>query len=401
MATLYENMIREAKDKKIFAPEVKLLLENPAKFFSDAVNILTEDLDKQNMEYDPASRDYVLHKVLENEALALYRSLLNEDTSTTAPTGQDITFTTVALPLVRKVFDKLIAMDLVSVQPITQPTAKIFYLDFLYHEDESSVYDDKKTDYSDSSEGDTDVKEIDLKLTSETVDTIIKKLKAKWTIELEQDLQAYHGLSVETELMSILQTQITREIDGMIISALLLGASGTGTGVGTGAGNVNWNANGYLGADTTTTYRRDYRKMLYEAIEDAANLIYKKRYQYPTWIIGHPDAIVRLEKLEEFKISPTTEANKRSVGRILVGTIDSRYDVYKDPFFPATNKLLLGYKGAEWGNASGFYAPYVPLYTTPKIIDANDFIPRRGLMSRFAYGTLIKDGLATVTITQS
>jgi len=176
----------------------------------------------------------------------------------------------------------------------------------------------KKTDYSDSSEGDTDVKEIDLKLTSETVDTIIKKLKAKWTIELEQDLQAYHGLSVETELMSILQTQIIREIDGMIISALLLGASGTGTGVGTGAGNVNWNANGYLEADTTTTYRRDYRKTLYEAIEDAANLIYKKRYQYPTWIIGHPDAIVRLEKLEEFKIHLPQKLTRGLLGAFLL-----------------------------------------------------------------------------------
>ncbi len=402
MSTLYENMVREAKDQKIFAPEVKLLLSNPAKFFSEAVNILTEDLDKQNMEYDPASRDYVLRKVLENEAMALYRGLLNEDTTTTTtPTGQDIAFTTVALPLVRKVFDKLIAMDLVSVQPITQPTAKVFYLDFLYNSDESSLYDDNKPTYSTSTEAADDVKEIDLKLTSETVDTVIKKLKAKWSIELEQDLQAYHGLNVETELMSILQTQITREVDGMIIAALLAGAGGTGTGVGDGAGNVNWNANGYLEGDTTTTYRRDYRKTLWEAIEDASNLIYKKRYQYPTWIIGHPDAIVRLEKLEEFKISPGLEANKRVVGRHLVGALSDRYDVYKDPFFPSSTKLLLGYKGAEWGNSSGFYAPYIPLYTTPKIIDANDFIPRRGLMSRFAYGTLIKDGLATVTITQS
>lgn len=402
MATLYENLVREAKENKINNPEVKALLEDPAKFFSESVEVLTEDLDKQAMKYDPSSRDFVTRKVLENEAHALYRSLLMEDTTTTTlPAGQDITFTTVALPLVRKIFDTLIAMNLVSVQPISQPTAKVFYLDFLYNTGGASVYEEKDVDYSDNVEAPSSVKEIDLKLTSETVTAVNKKLKAKWSVEVEQDLSAYHGLSVESELMAILQTQITREVDGMIIAALLAGAAGTGSGTGTGAGDVNWNSTGYLAGDTSTTFQRDYRKTIYEAIEDAANLVFKKRYQYPTWIVGHPDAVVRLEKLEDFKISPGAADNARTIGRHLVGTLSGRYDVYKDPFFPYTNKLLLGYKGAEWGNSVGFYAPYIPLYMTPKIIDANDFIPRRGLMSRFAYGTLIKDGLATVTITAS
>jgi len=240
------------------------------------------------------------------------------------------------------------------------------------------------------------VKDIQLKMTSTDITAIEKALKAVWTLELQQDLNAYHGLSIETEIMAILQEQIVREIDGLILAALLAGAT---------AGNVNWNYQGYLAGDTSTWERREYRRTLYEAIQDAANLIYKKRYRYPTWIIGHPDAINRLEKLEEFKIEPTGEdrgpADIYTVGRHVVGVLAARYTVYKDPFWPDSTKLLLGYRGTTWSDTVGFYAPYIPLYTTPLIVDPNDFTPRRGLLSRFAYGCLIGDGLATVTITAS
>jgi hypothetical protein len=380
------------------SPERKMLMEDPVKFFAESYNALIADLDPGKIEAGDMSRDFVIAKVLENEAKHLLEA--------TTTTGEISTFTTVAMPLVRKIFNRLIAMDLVSVQPIDQPTAKIFYLDFKYHDAPAggsagdSVADIRDKDYSTSAETGA-VKEIDMEITDETVTAIEKKLKAKWTVELEQDLQAYHKLSAETELTKVLQDQIVREIDGLIIACLLAGATGTGTGLGTGAGNVNWNINGYLAGDTTTTYRKDYRKTIYEAIIDASNLIFKKRFNYATWIIGHPDAVVRLEKLEEFKTSENGQPGEYTIGRHLVGTLNDRFKVYKDPFFPVANKLLMGYKGENWTDAVGFYSPYIPLYVTPKIIDADDFIPRKGLMSRFAYGTLIKDGLATVTLTTS
>jgi len=398
--SMYERFKAVHEDGQEQNPDLIALREDPAKFMSDAFQYLTEDLNADALKNKPFSKDWTIAKILENEANFL---LTNEDTMTTTPTGQAITFTTLALPLVRKIFNRLLAMDLVSVQPINQPTAKIFYLDFQYHESaggataDESVFANKATTYSDASEGGT-VREIDLKVTSETITATEKKLKAIWSVELEQDLQAYHQLAAETELMNILQTQIVREVDGLIIAALLAGAGGAGSGTGTGAGNVNWDATGFLVGDTSTFERTSYKKTLFEAIVDASNLIFKKRYRYANWIIGHPDAIVRLEKLEEFKISPEIDPYSFGIGRHLVGTLNDRFRVYKDPFFPDSTKLLLGYKGDTWSDAVGFYAPYIPLYMTPKIIDANDFKPRRGLMSRFAYGTLIKDGLATVTI---
>jgi hypothetical protein len=398
---IYEDLKSQYDLRQQAAPEVKMLVEDPVKFLSNSYAALTEDFDKFKMANDPSSKDWIISKVLRQQAKHLL-----EDTTTTTPSGQSFTFTTIAMPLVRKIFSKLLAMDLVSIQPIAQPTAKIFYLDFQYHNTfdqataDDSVAEVRSPNYATTTESGT-VQELDLKITNETVTAIEKKLKAIWTVELEQDLMAYHGLNAETELMTVLQEQIVREIDGLIITALLAGAGGSGYGTGTGAGNVNWNINGQLAGDTSTTFLKDYKRTLYEAVVDASNLIYKKRYRYANWIIGHPDTIVRLEKLEEFRFSPANDPSEFAIGRHLSGTLNDRYRVYKDPFFPVTNKLLMGYKGNTWTDSVGFYSPYIPLYVTPKIVDTNDFTPRKGLMTRFAYGTLIKDGLATVTLTQS
>jgi len=353
---------------------------------------LTEDLDREARE-EPFTQEWVIDRALQNEKL--YLSELAEDTIKKADFA---VFTTVALPLVRKIFSRLIAMDLVSVQPISQPTAKVFWLDFTWGTTAAgvtkgdSVYDSKPTAYAARTTEGTTPRDLQMKLTSTSVEAIERALKASWSIESQQDLKAYHGLSIESEILAILQEEIVREIDGLILAQLLSCAS---------AGNVNWDCNA-PSDDKSTLEKTAYKKTLYEAIVDASNLIYKKRYRYATWIVGHPDAIVRLEKLEEFKITPSgtagPAADQFTVGRHLIGTLADRYKVYKDPFWPDSTKLLLGYKGATWSDTVGYYAPYIPLYTTPILVDPDDFTPRRGLLSRFAYGCLISDGMATVTL---
>jgi len=366
-------------------------MNNLKEMWTEQYRGLTEDLPPFEKCPD-MGREWVIHKALRQEQAHLQYL---EDTGKVA----DITtFTTVAMPLVRKIFSRLIAMDLVSVQPISQPTAKIFYLDFVYGDTGSgvskgdSIYAARDKAYATRSVEESSVKDLQLKLTSSDVSAVEKALKAKWSIELEQDLQAYHGLSVEAELMAILQQEITIEIDGLILYSMLQGAT---------AGNINWNINGYLGDDKSTWERKEYRKSLFEALVDAGNSIFKKRYRYGTWIVGHPDAIVRLEKCEDFKYAESDDPYNSQIGRHLVGTLFGRWKVYKDPFWPQPTKLLMGYKGATWSDTSAYFSPYIPLYTTPLIVDPNDFTPRRGLLSRFAYGTLIGDGLATVTLTQS
>lgn len=360
---------------------------------------LTEDLDKGARE-EKFTEEWIIDQSLRNER----RHLVEAATDT----GDISAFTTVAMPLVRKIFSNLIAMKLVSIQPMSQPTGKIFYLDMVYGSAPTggspgdslynTGYAPGGSDFAYSTRLESGaVKDIQLTLTSTDITAIEKALKALWTMELQQDLKAYHGLSIEGEIMGVLQEQIIREIDGLILKALLDGAT---------AGNVNWNTTGYLTNDLlATSDNRAYKKTLYEAFIDASNYIYKKRFRYPTWIVGHPDAIVRLEKLEEWQITQKGvgrgAADEFAIGRHLAGTLGGRFQVWKDPFWSDSTKFLLGYKGTQWSDTVGFYAPYIPLYTTPLIVDPNDFTPRRGLMSRFAYGCLIGDGLATVTLTTS
>lgn len=352
---------------------------------------LTEDLTpfKEAPEF---SRDWVIHKALQNELKHLQYL---EDTNKLADI---VTFTTVAMPLVRKVFSKLIAMDLVSVQPISQPTAKIFYLDFVYGaagtgvSKGDSIYDNRDSTYSTRTVETGTPRDIQLKMTSGDISTIEKALKASWTVEMEQDLMAYHGLNVEAELMAMLQQQIVIEVDGLILKSMVDNAS---------AGNVNWATEGYLTDDKSTLEREWYKKTIFNAFVDAENMIFKKRYHYGSWVVGHPDAIIRLEKCNEFKYTDGATGYTGEVGRHLIGTLFGRWNIYKDPFWPEPTKLLMGYKGASWADTTAYYAPYIPLYTTPLIIDPDDFTPRRGIMSRFGYGTLITDGLATITLTTS
>ena len=349
---------------------------------------LTEDL-PPFQECAEFSKNWVLHRVLQNQKNHMK---LQEDAGRLADI---VTFTTVAMPLVRKIFSRLIAMDLVSVQPISQPTAKVFYMDFVYGSGTNkgvSLYTQRDKDYATRTPETGAVLDLQLKMVSTDISTIEKALKAIWSLELEQDLRAYHGLSVETELITMLQQQIVIETDGLILNSMLQGAT---------AGNVNWNTEGYLTDDKSTWEREQYKKTLFNALLDAGNLIFKKRFRYPTWIVGHPDAVIRFEKLNEFKYEDGALDSEGMLSRHLVGTLFGRYKIYKDPFWEDSTKLLLGYKGASWSDTCAYYAPYIPLYTTPLIMDPNDFNPRRGLLSRFGYGTLIGDALATVTLTSS
>ena len=372
------------------------------------------------------------------------------------------TFTTFAYPLIRRVFPNLIANDLVSVQPMTQPTGLIFFLDFLYGTTKGDVTAGDRIDNSaafspyysggrvigelagagtgaeqtlqlkhypvvENSEvvyvdgvpssnytltNDTgalvitatqdaaitvdyqvgpgegeDVPEIDFNMTSTSVTAESKKLKAVWTLEAQQDLMAYHGLSAESELLAVLADQIRREIDREIISDLAAKAS---------AGNVSWSATvpeNYNGSE------REYSMTLYDAIIDANTLIYKKRYRNANWIVADPDTCSRLEKLDGFKeLNNEAGLGGAGLGIERFGILRNRFTVYKDPWATA-NRMLLGYKGNTFMETGYVYAPYIPLYTTPVIVDPNDFSPRRGVMTRFAKKCVAPDFYATVTIT--
>ena len=79
------------------------------------------------------SKKNAMARLLENQA----KELLRESSSMSS--GDVEGFAAVAFPIVRRVFAGLIANDLVSVQPMSLPSGLIFFLDFTFSADASTM----------------------------------------------------------------------------------------------------------------------------------------------------------------------------------------------------------------------------------------------------------------------
>jgi len=315
---------------------------------------------------------------------------------TTANVG---TFTTYALPLIRRIYPALLAPRIVGTQVMRQPTAKAFWLDSKNADgDRLDVAANFDRDYADTVESGT-VKEVTFNISSTTVTAEQKKLKAIWTIESAQDLPRYHpGLSTMGELLGIVSSEIVREIDSEVILDLY---TATDIDAGTTAGNVNWSATPPAG-DTTTADKRAWRETLYDAIIDANTQIKTKRYVSGNFIITHPTNTGRLEKLEGFALAPNAERRSLSTGtRTVIGSLNGLYDVIEDPWHPYEYKMLLGHKGLSWLQTGYVFMPYIMAWLSPEVFSTTDFTYARGMMSRFGRKKVVGNLYATITITDT
>ena len=255
-------------------------------------------------------------------------------------------------------------------------------------------------------EGNEDIPEIDIKVDSIAVTAQTKKLKAKWTPELGQDLNAYHNLDAEVELTSILSEQIALEIDREILADLVNGATaGTyywsrspglflnrETGVEIGASSA--------APDFTGTVSEWYETLI-ETINDVSAQIHRKTLRGgANFVVCGPEVANILEFTAGFRASVTADDEKGSIGAVKVGSLSKKFDVIVDPYF-LRNVVLVGRRGGSFLESGYVYAPYVPLQTTPTIFGPEDFVPRKGVMTRYAkkmvrpdmYGLVVISGL--------
>ena len=251
-----------------------------------------------------------------------------------------------------------------------------------------------------------EIPEIDIKVDSIAVTATTRKLKAKWSPELGQDLNAYHNLDAEVELTSILSEQIALEIDREILNDLIQGAA---------AGTFYWSRSPGLFVDRTTgaevgaaTAAPDFTgtvsewyETLIETINDVSAQIHRKTLRGgANFLVTSPEVANILEFTAGFRASVTADADRGTVGAVRVGSVSKKFDVYVDPYFPR-NVVLVGRKGGSFLESGFVYAPYVPLQVTPTIFGTEDFIPRKGVMTRYAkkmvrpdmYGLVICRGL--------
>jgi hypothetical protein len=238
-------------------------------------------------------------------------------------------------------------------------------------------------------EADSELNEIDIKVDSVAVTAMTRKLKAKWSPELAQDLNAYHNLDAEVELTSILSEQIALEIDREILKDLVEGAT---------AGTLYWSrspgkfvdresgaiATGTAYPDFTGTVSEWYETLL-ETVNDVSARIHRKTLRGgANFLVCGPEVASVLEFTSGFRASTAVDSDTAgSWGAQNVGSISRKMDIHVDPYFPRAT-ILVGRRGGSFLESGYVYAPYVPLQVTPTIFGIEDFVPRKGVMTRYA-----------------
>ena len=250
-------------------------------------------------------------------------------------------------------------------------------------------------------EAQSDIPEIDIKVDSVAVTAVTKKLKAKWTPELGQDLNAYHNLDAEVELTQILSEQIALEIDREILEDLVRGAEAGTRFWSRVPGQFLERETGEIGTGDFTGNVSEWYETLVETINDVSAQIHRKTLRgAANFVVCGPEIANLLEFTAGFRANVTADADRGDIGAVKTGSLSKKFDVMVDPYFPR-QLVLVGRRGSSFLESGYVYAPYVPLQTTPTIFGVEDFVPRKGVMTRYAkkmvrpdmYGLVVCRGL--------
>ncbi len=230
-----------------------------------------------------------------------------------------------------------------------------------------------------------DIPEVDLELKSEAIVAKTRKLKAVWTPELAQDLNAYHSIDAEAELTSMLSDYISLEIDLEILDMLKSNALTTEYWSATIGEEYNSSTGAWSAGNSAVAYQKN---TWFQTLGTKLNKVSNKIHQLTlrggaNFVVASPDVCTILESIPGFTVSADKDASSFAAGVTTVGAIANRYTVYKNPYM-TSNEILLGFRGSNFLETGAVYAPYVPLIMTPLVYDPTNFTPRRGVMTRYA-----------------
>jgi len=229
------------------------------------------------------------------------------------------------------------------------------------------------------------IPEVDLKLKSRPIVAKTRKLKAVWTPELAQDLNAYHSVDAEAELTSMLSEYISMEIDLEILDMLINDAVTTDYWSAKVGKYYDSSASAF--AENTSGYaytKFEWYQTLVEKIQKVSNTIHQLTLRGgANFVVVSPKIATILESIPGYAAS--TDGNKAqfAMGVSAVGSVAGRFTVYKNPYM-TENVILVGFRGSNFLETGAVYAPYVPLIMTPLVYDPSDFTPRKGVMTRYA-----------------
>jgi hypothetical protein len=249
---------------------------------------------------------------------------------------------------------------------------------------------------------DIDIPEINLDVKSKPIVAKTRKLKAQWTPELAQDLNAYHSIDAEAELTSVLSDYIAAEIDLEILDMLIQNAVTTEYWSVREGYEFDSVTNQFVQGTNVLAYQKNtWFQTLGTKINKVSNKIHQLTMRGgANFLVASPDVCTILESIPAFNVTAEKDAMSFAAGVTQVGSLSNRYTVYKNPYM-TENTILVGYKGSNFLESGAVYAPYIPLIMTPTIYDPTNFSPRRGIMTRYAkeitrgefYGRIYVEGL--------
>ena len=235
-----------------------------------------------------------------------------------------------------------------------------------------------------------------------------RRLGARWSVELEQDLKNMNGIDIDTELTNAMSYEIQAEIDREMLVRMIQITLQTGEGPGFSI----WAPQSADGRWLVERNRDFYQRLIIEANRIAV----RNRRGAANFIVATPRVCAILEMLPEFQWVPVQgNVNTQPVGVAKIGNLGGRFNVYRDTRTEGNNidaanadrpeYALLGYKGPEFYDTGIIYCPYIPVMVQ-RTIGPNDFAPRVGLLTRYGvvdnifganlyYHTILVTGLGT------
>ena len=238
-----------------------------------------------------------------------------------------------------------------------------------------------------NAETDINIPEIDVDLKSSAIVAKTRKLKAVWTPELAQDLNAYHSIDAEAELTSMLSEYISMEIDLEILDMLISNASTTEYWSADIGQEYNSATNTFGSATNANSYaytKNEWFATLGNKIQRVSNKIHQKTMRGgANFLVCGPDVATVIESIPGWNVNTDGNQSNFAMGVEQVGTLRNRWTVYKNPYMQE-NTILCGFRGSNFLETGAVYAPYIPLIVTPLIYDPKNFQPRKGVMTRYA-----------------
>ena len=250
------------------------------------------------------------------------------------------------------------------------------------------------------------IPEINVQMRSEAIVAKTRKLKAVWTPEFAQDLNAYHSLDAEAELTSIMSEYISLEIDLEVLD-MLIDSAAAGTEYWTAENNKALDGSGFTNTNLGFfNSQGQWFQTLGTKMQKLSNIIHQKTLRGgANFLVCSPTVATVLESIPGYASNSDGDVTKASYafGVQKAGAINNRYTVYKNPYMKE-NTILMGYRGGQFLEAGAVFAPYVPLIMTPLVYDPDTFTPRKGLLTRYAkkvvrpefYGKIYVSGLNTL-----